>query len=288
MSSANIETKTSDNLVKSKYNNQIPLLTNCPIDQIETKVNKIYEVTPTTTPFGRLCFAVLYHLIKSFIHNKKNYTFEVQSGIKTEFKLDLYKPSYILNYADNIMYKAEFKDGEYEDKVLETINSFKCFYHELFYGKMLNSDFNQRDNSPEFWLKNWKYSCSPFRIAQIILKQFNFYLVDNTVSDEKFDICVYLELPKLNNNLNVFHKNYLIPNVTKKDIEFRFKNILFQDRIINKFLKFSSFFLSNILYLKFYEKYRNLTIIKYYIDFDCEEVFPQFFGINELDPDYDD
>jgi len=205
------------------------------------------------TPFGRLCHAVLFYLLRSvYTETQSNSSHRISSFKKQYIKLNL-----DIDLNKNITYtpviynctcfycshselsnlgrcdKSECKCDEcklMEKKYPDVKNTkFSFKFHEFIYGKQIGS-FTERDNSPEFWRSHWGYNFSPFRIAQHILKCHNIYLVDHTLYGKKLHAFIWFAPPPINHKVYYWHHHNVISDIKQK-------NKLSVDKLDDNFFK---------------------------------------------------
>ncbi len=165
------------------------------------------------TNFGRLCYSVLYILIRNAIMQTRGVLFRLTKNPNSYMKFNTgMKLNDYVNYYDT--------EDEGEMKIF---SSFK--FHEFLYGKQLSNNFKDRDNTPEFWKSHWEHDYSPFKVAQNVLKEFNIYLVDHTLYGNHLHSFMYYQLPE--KTFDFWHGNNNIPNINSNDKtnKFNFKKM---------------------------------------------------------------
>lgn len=217
-----------------KFANQI-LIDEFKYDISKEKDNKyifnIDNYNKKTSKFGRLCYSILYILIKKAIMQTRGVLIRLDKNPNAYMKLNTgIKLNNYINYYKN----------DNEGNKIKVISAFK--FHEFLYGKQMSNNFKDRDNTPEFWKSHWEFDFSPFRVAQNILKEFNIYLVDHTLYGDNLHCFMYYQLPE--KTYNYWHQNNNIPNINSSDTSYvynskKINNIVFyRDNESNKMLEY--------------------------------------------------
>lgn len=158
------------------------------------------------THFGTACNKFARVLIKIVLEHFKSWDYD-----NTE-KIRVVLPGY------HSMFKARIGC----DKLCE----FPL--HELLYGKLKigkdgSTTFRSRMSDEQFWMYNWGYRYSPFRIVQKFLKyNCNLYLVDHSTSDD--EPCLFLQKTVVSfssaSHKSTWHNGHIIPCLTDADFKF--------------------------------------------------------------------
>ena len=98
----------------------------------------------------------------------------------------------------------------------------KYHYHKLMYGPMKTirgkDEFKSRTDDEAFWLSQWGFEYSPFRVVQKILKDHGLYLVDHTFSGQVPFVYIYKYLPPRGVIKTIpWHGYHNIPNLNEAD-----------------------------------------------------------------------